>query len=318
MERGPGQVLDIEGLRKSYGDLVAVDGLTLRVAPGEIVGLLGPNGAGKTTTVSIVCGLRRADGGTVHVMGVDAQAHPERARRHIGLAPQDLGVYPVDTVSQNLRLFGELCGLRGAALRAEVEVIAAALRLDQLLGRRAAELSGGQKRRLHTAIALMNHPPLVLLDEATAGADVETRAALIDVVRRLADRGSSVVYSTHYLQEVEQLDARVVIMDHGRVIARGSVDGLLSSHGASLIELTFDGTPPTLTGRWDVTTEGHVMSVTVLEPGRAVGELFEALGDAKRRLQSVEFIRPSLETVFMSLTGRQYEPEEERVDVMAT
>lgn len=310
-------VLEIDHLSKSYRDIVALDEVTLTVESGDVVGLLGPNGAGKTTMVSIVCGLRRADDGRVIVEGIDALAQPERARRHIGLAPQDLGIYPIDTVRQNLALFGELTGLRGAALETEIETVATALRLDRLLDRKAAELSGGQKRRLHTAIALLGHPPLVLLDEATAGADVETRSAVIEVVKGLAARGSAVVYSTHYLQEVEALDARVVILDYGRVIAEGSVASLVSSNGGAVVEMSFDGTPPRLAGRWDVTTDRDVMRVAVQDPGRAIGAIFDALGPETTRLQSVEFISPSLETVFMSLTGRRYEPEE-AVDVGAS
>lgn len=304
-------VLDIQRLTKTYGEVVALDRVTLPVGPGEVVGLLGPNGAGKTTMVSIVCGLRRADEGSVRVNGVDALAHPQRARRHIGLAPQELGIYPIDTVSQNLILFGELSGLRGASLISEVEAVAIALRLDDLMGRKAAELSGGQKRRLHTAIALLNSPSLILLDEATTGADVETRSALIDVVGGLAAQGSAVVYSTHYLQEVEALDARVVILDHGRVLADGSVRGLISRNGGSFVELSFDGRPPSVTGRWDVAVDGEVLRVAVDDPGRAMGPLFESIGAGTRRLKSVALVTPSLESVFLSLTGRRYEHEEE-------
>jgi ABC-2 type transport system ATP-binding protein len=310
-------ILEITRLSKSYGAVVALDGVSLTVGPGEVVGLLGPNGAGKTTMVSIICGLRRADGGSVTVNGVDALAHPARARESIGLAPQDLAIYPVDTVSQNLALFGRLGGLLGSALLSEIDVVARALRLSDLMDRRAAELSGGQKRRLHAAIALLGHPPLILLDEATAGADVETRSAVISVVRSLAVRGSSVVYSTHYLQEVEALDARVVILDHGRVITEGSTSELVSSNGEAFVELTFRGRPPALNGRWPVTTEGSLMRVAVDDPGGAMAAIFGSLGGEARRLQSVEFVRPSLETVFLGLTGRRYEPEED-VHVVAS
>ena len=304
-------VLDIQSLTKAYGGVVALDRVTLTVGPGEIVGLLGPNGAGKTTMISIVCGLRRADGGSVRVNGVDVLAHPQRARRHIGLAPQDLGIYPIDTVSQNLTLFGELSGLRGARLKREVEAVAAALRIADLMDRRAGELSGGQKRRLHTAIALLNSPSLILLDEATTGADVETRSGLIDVVRRLAARGSAVVYSTHYLQEVEALDARVVILDHGRVLADGSVRGLISRSGGSFVELSFDGRPPNVAGRWDIVVDGEVLRVAVDDPGRSIGPLFESIGAGTSRLKSVALVTPSLESVFLNLTGRRYEHAEE-------
>lgn len=309
-------VLEIEALTKSYGDLTALDAVSLSVYPSEIVGLLGPNGAGKTTMVSIICGLRRADAGSVFVNGVDALRHPERAREHIGLASQELGIYPIDTVRQNLAFFGELAGLKGRSLTRQVEAVAEALRLSELLDRTTAELSGGQKRRLHTAIAVLNRPPLILLDEATAGADVETRAALIDVVRELADGQSALIYSTHYLQEVEALDARVVILDSGRVIADASIPDLVSNNGGGVIELIFDGVPPQLRGRWNLTIDGSSMRIVAHEPGTALRGVFDALGPAAERLQSVELIRPSLETVFMSLTGRRYEAEEE-IDVMA-
>ena len=306
----------IGNLEKSYGDVVALDGVSLELARGEVVGLLGPNGAGKTTLVSIICGLRRADSGTVSVCGVDALGHPQKARPFIGLAPQDLGVYPIDKVRQNLALFGELAGLRGSELTRQIEDVAAALRLTQLLDRKAGELSGGQKRRLHTAIALLNDPPVVLLDEATTGADVETRAALIDVVKDLARKGSAVLYSTHYLGEIETLDARVVILDEGRVIAEGSVADLMSHNGGSYVELVFDGPPPALEG-FDMTSKGSVVRVKADDPSRAIGAIVSALGPAAGQLQGVEIIGSSLETVFLELTGRRYEPGEE-LDVVAS
>ena len=310
-------VLDVGELHKSYGSVEALRGVSMTVEPGEIVGLLGPNGAGKTTLVSIICGLRKADSGTVSVKGVDALAHPQQARGHIGLAPQELGIYPIDTVRQNLSLFGELAGLRGHALATQIEEVAAALRLEDLADRKAGELSGGQKRRLHTAIALLNRPPLILLDEATTGADVETRAGLLEVVKDLASRGSAVVYSTHYLEEVESLDARVVIIELGRVIAEGSVSGLISRNGGSVIELTFDGSPPTVIGDFVVSSNGRVVRVTADDPQRAMGSVLSSLGSDAERLQSVEIIKPSLETVYLALTGKPFEVGETS-DVVAS
>lgn len=308
--------LTVGHLEKSYDDMVALDGVSLDLARGDVVGLLGPNGAGKTTLVSIICGLRRADAGSVSVCGIDALAHPQKARPFIGLAPQDLGIYPIDKVKQNLALFGELTGLHGAALNSQIETVATALRLTDLLDRKAGELSGGQKRRLHTAIALLNDPPLILLDEATTGADVETRAALISVVNDLARRGSAVLYSTHYLGEIEALDARVVILDKGQVIAEGSVAELTSRNGASFVEMTFDGLPPPLDG-FETTSSGSVIRIRADDPAREMGGIFSAVGAAVERLQTVEIIGSSLETVFLELTGRRYEPEGE-LDVMAS
>jgi ABC-2 type transport system ATP-binding protein len=169
-----GQVLHIAGLRKSYGAEQALRGVDLDVGQGEIVALLGPNGAGKTTLVSIVAGLRRADAGVVEVAGIDALRRSKEVRRLLGIAPQDTGIYPVVSVRQNLMLFGELSGLRRREVRGRVDEVAEALAITDLLDRQAGTLSGGQKRRLHTAIAFMHRPRLLLLDEATTGADVQT------------------------------------------------------------------------------------------------------------------------------------------------
>ncbi|MEN8237940.1 MAG: ABC transporter ATP-binding protein, partial [Actinomycetota bacterium] len=222
-------ILEVEDLHKAYGSVIALDGIDLSVERGRIVGILGPNGAGKTTLVSIICGLRRADRGRVTVNGIDVSRHPQRARAHIGLAPQDMGIYPSVTVRNNLHLFADLQGVSGRRVSAQIERIATALRLEGLLDRKSGELSGGQKRRLHTAIALLNDPPLVMLDEPTTGADVETRAALLEVVTDLARHGSSVLYSTHYLPEIETLDATVVIIERGSLIASGTVEDLVAA-----------------------------------------------------------------------------------------
>ena len=310
-------VLAVEALHKAYESVIALDGVDLVLERGEIVGLLGPNGAGKTTLVSIICGLRKADRGDVTVNGIDALAHPQRARKHIGLAPQDIGIYPMVTARQNLRLFGELAGMSGQRLKDQIEVVGAALRLDGLFDRKAGELSGGQKRRLHTAIALLNDPPLVLLDESTTGADVETRAALLDVVKDLARRGSAVLYSTHYLEEVETLDASVVILEHGRVIASGTVQELVTGNEAAVIEITFDGPPVGTLDGYRVTVEGAAMLVKTDDPGRSTAHILGLLGSDSSRVRGIEIIRPSLETVYLAITGRRYE-EGEKVDVAAS
>ena len=311
----PGLALEVQGVHKAYGEVVALGDVSLRVARGDMVALLGPNGAGKTTLISIICGLRRPDRGWVRVAGIDVGSQPQQARAHLGLAPQELGIYPVDRVRHTLAFFAELCGLKGSAINQEVDFVATALGLDQLLDRKAGELSGGQKRRLHTAIALLNSPSLILLDEATTGADVESRAALLDLVTHLAAKGSAVVYSTHYLEEVEQLDARVVILDRGRIIAEGSVAELARLNGGKYVEMRFDGHVPDLSGH-DVTTEGSIARIRSEDPARELSSIFGSLGDNARQLQNVEVIGSSLESVFLDLTGRRY--QEEGVDVVAS
>lgn len=232
-------MLRVRAVRKRYDEIVALDGVDLDVAAGEILCLLGPNGAGKTTLVSIVAGLRRADSGTVTVNGVDVVAYPGRAHPFIGLAPQDLGIYPILTVSQNLAYFGELSGVPRRMVSSRVDEVMAAMALLDLCDRPAFRLSGGEKRRLHTAIALMHAPALLLLDEPTAGADVTTRQVLLDVVRDLARNGTAVCYSTHYLQEVESLAASVAILDGGHLKANGPAADLMRAHGMTSLEDMF-------------------------------------------------------------------------------
>lgn len=168
-------MLSVRGVHKSYGSVEALRGVDLTVEPGEIVGLVGPNGAGKTSLVSIVAGLRRPDRGEVHVGGLDVTRHRQEVGRLLGLAPQDLAIYPTIKVRDNLVVYGELAGLRGAELRRRIDETAETLGITDLLDRRGAALSGGQKRRLHTAMALVHRPPLLLLDEPTVGADIESR-----------------------------------------------------------------------------------------------------------------------------------------------
>ncbi|MEA2480422.1 MAG: type transport system ATP-binding protein, partial [Thermoleophilaceae bacterium] len=216
-------MLYVTGVKKAYGDHAVLKGVDLEIQPGEIVGLLGPNGAGKTSLVSVIAGLRSADEGSVYINGVDALANPSEARLYLGIAPQDLGIYPTMSVERNLRIFGELNGLGGDLLRSRVAEVAAALSLDPLLKRPAGTLSGGQQRRLHTGMAMLHHPSLLILDEPTVGADVRTRQEILDAVKALAAEGRAICYSTHYLPEIEELGASVAILDGGQIVARGSI-----------------------------------------------------------------------------------------------
>jgi ABC-2 type transport system ATP-binding protein len=261
----PALALELRGVVKRYrgGDPPALDGVDLDLPAASVLALLGPNGAGKSTLVSLAAGLLRPDAGTVRVLGEDPVARAGAVRRQVGVAPQEIGVYPQLTVTANLRCFCELYGMRPRAARARAAELLAPFALGELAGRPAGRLSGGEQRRLHAAIALVNRPRLVLLDEPTAGADPSTREHILQAVRDLAAGGTAVVYTTHYLPEVERLDADVALLEHGRVIARGSVGELVARHAAP---------EPAVTGA-------------------QVG-------------------RPSLETVYLALTGRStVEPE---------
>jgi ABC-2 type transport system ATP-binding protein len=208
-------------LRKRYGEQRALDGFTLEVRPGEITGLIGHNGAGKTTFVEIVSGLVRPDAGRVEVCGTSVLDRPRAARALLGVAPQELALYPTVTVREHLRLFAGLAGLRRAAANRSVRSVAEELMLGDVLDRRCAVLSGGQRRRIQAAAAMVGAPQVLLLDEPTAGADPETRAALLAAVRARAAAGAAIVYTTHYLPELVDLDATLAVARDGRVVARG-------------------------------------------------------------------------------------------------
>lgn len=302
-------MLDVRGLCKSYGSVTALAGVDLQIEAGEICGLLGPNGAGKTTMVSIVAGLRRADAGHVTVNGVDALNHSLEARHYIGLAPQELGIYLTLSVRDNLVFFGQLADLRGRLLAERIEEIADALGLTDLLGRLARTLSGGEKRRLHTAVAMLHRPPLLMLDEPTSGVDVRTRTSVLDAVRRLAEDGTAVCYSTHYLPEVEALGASVAIIDRGRIIARGSVADLVRQHGGSAVELRFDGPPPVVTIDRRTELADETLRVYTDQPAADTAAVLGSLGPDAARIQEIQIISPSLESVFLALTGRRYTAE---------
>jgi ABC-2 type transport system ATP-binding protein len=242
----------------------------------------------------------------VHVGGVDVVRDPQRARGLVGLAPQDTGVYMPLGVRDNLRVFGGLAGMRRAELRARIDEIAGALGLGALLDRRAAELSGGERRRLHTAIALLHRPQLVLLDEPTTGADVRTRTQILQLVRRLADDGSAIVYSTHYLHEIEELGADVAFIDRGQIVTRGTVADLTARYGVSALELTFIGAVPECARVEDAVVDGSSVRIPAADPAVAAADLLPRLGSHATELRSIEIVRPSLETVFLTVTGRRF------------
>jgi ABC-2 type transport system ATP-binding protein len=299
-------LLSVRDVHKSYGAVKALNGAELDVEAGEILALLGPNGAGKTTLVSIVAGLRRPDRGSVTVDGIDAVARPELAQRRLGLAPQETGIYPTVSVHDNLRFFGELAGLRRRELKERIAAVAEAFGLSGLLERPARNLSGGEARSLHTAMIVLNRPPLLLLDEVTAGVDVQTRNQLLELIGSLAERGSAVIYSTHYLHEVEALAARrVAILLAGRVVAGGSIPELIGAFGGAFVELRFATRPAGL----DLPSGTVVVADNVFRipaessPAITAAHLVGRLDGAGSELREIKLLQPSLESVFLSITA---------------
>ena len=241
--------LEGRGLRKRYGSLVAVDGVSLALEPGRVLGLLGPNGAGKTTTVAMLAGLVAPDAGDVLVGGRRLAGDADPAKGRIGLVPQDLALYEELSARDNLRFFGALYGLTGAALDAAIEAVLTLVGLADRARDRVSKYSGGMKRRLNLAAGLLHDPDVVLLDEPTVGVDPQSRNAIFDNLEALKRRGKALLYTTHYMEEVERLADRIVVIDHGKVIAEDTLIGLQSRVAGPGVKVTLESVFLTLTGR---------------------------------------------------------------------
>ncbi len=226
-------LLDVEGLGKSFGALVAVSDVSFAVAPGELVGVLGPNGAGKTTTVSMIAGLVTPDRGEVRIGGRPLAGDTDPLKRRIGLVPQDLALYDELTARDNLRFFGALYRLRGGALDVAVASVLGLVGLADRARDRVRTFSGGMKRRLNLAAGLLHDPDVLILDEPTVGVDPQSRNAIFDNLEALKARGKALLYTTHYMEEAERLADRIVILDHGRVIADDTLPGLYAGVAAT-------------------------------------------------------------------------------------
>ena len=241
-------MLEIRNVRKTFGALVAVDDVSFTVEPGRLTGLLGPNGAGKTTTVSMIAGLTRPERGSVLVHGQPLSGDTDPLKRKIGLVPQDLALYDELTARDNLRYFGALYGLAGQALATAMQAALTLVGLADRAGDRVKTFSGGMKRRLNLAAGLLHDPDILLLDEPTVGVDPQSRNAIFDNLEELKRRGKALLYTTHYMEEVERLADRIVIIDNGKVVANDTLSGLyagVAPGGATSLESVF----LTLTGR---------------------------------------------------------------------
>jgi len=231
--------ISIEGLTKDYGGMRAVDNLTLSVAEAEVFGLLGPNGSGKTTTINCLTGILRPTAGMVRVGGFDVQKETGKAREIMGVSPQETAVYPYLTGRENVQLFGELYSVKRESLGERVDQVMEKVGLIEVAGRKVSKYSGGMRRRVSIAMALVTDPRIILLDEPTVGMDPQARREVWDFVMELRDRGKTVVLTTHYMEEAEDLCDRVGIIDHGRLIALGSPADLKAEYGARDLEDVF-------------------------------------------------------------------------------
>lgn len=309
-------MLTVSNLVKSFGTLKAVAGISFEVQPGEIYGLLGRNGAGKTTTISCICGLLKPDSGRTTLSGIDLASDPIAFKRMIGMVPQEIAIYGDLTVSENIRFWGELAGLRGQTLKRNVAEVIDLVALGEKAKSASAKLSGGMKRRLNLAIGMVHKPKLLLLDEPTVGIDVDTRRQILKVVRQVATQGIAVLYTTHYLEEAQDLCQRIGIMEQGEVLAEGTLDDLRRLVGEGQI-LSLSGGFVADALRGAIGSDPHVRIVSI-QDGVAMLDIAER-GSVSAVLQrilaqeipveGISIQDPSLQGVFLKITGRELTAE---------
>ena len=307
-----GPVIEVSGLRKRFGDIEALKGVSFRVQPGEIYGLLGPNGAGKSTTIGILCGLVRPDAGQASLNGIDIARRPVDARRVLGVVPQEVALYSEFSARDNLNFFGQLYGLSGAALASAIDRALQRVGLADRAKEKIEGFSGGMLRRLNIAAGLLHAPSVVLMDEPTVGLDPQTRASILELVRSIATGGAAVVYTTHYLDEAERLCDRIGIIDHGTILAEGTLQELRQAAGArEIIALrgTFraEGVAIEVEKQVDVELIKASEDELLLTVQRAEQQLTQLLAMASTlgTVREVAIRQPSLENLFIKLTGRE-------------
>jgi ABC-2 type transport system ATP-binding protein len=304
-------LIEVTNLRKRYGNVDALRGLSFHVAAGEIYGLLGPNGAGKSTTIGILCGLVQPDGGEARLNGIDVLRQPGDARRSLGVVPQEVALYTDLSARDNLAFFGRLYGLRGGDLRARIDRVLQQVSLADRANEPIERYSGGMLRRLNIAAGILHGPKVVLLDEPTVGLDPQTRATILDLVRTIA-ADAAVVYTTHYLDEAERLCHRLAIIDHGAALAEGSLAELrLAAGEREIIALRGVFRPeivPASIGAFDdvqlIKSGADELLFSVRSAERELSKLM-AIAPAFGEVREVAIKQPSLENLFIKLTGRE-------------
>lgn len=305
-------VLRAAGLRKAFGDRVAVDDVGFHIAPGETYGLLGPNGAGKTTTISMVCGLLERDAGEVTVDGRSVDVRTTEARAAIGYVPQELAIYPDLTGRENLRFFGRMYSLTGDELGGRVDEILAIVDLAERADDRTSEYSGGMRRRLNIGLGLLNRPKLLVLDEPTVGVDPQSRNAILSSVEGFREHGMAVLYTTHYMEEAERLCDRVGIIDEGKLMAEGTRRELVAMVGEhDRVHLAASGALDAavtavraLEVVVDASRREEGIELVVRAARSALPQILSTVAAAGADVTTVEVSEPNLEAVFLHLTGK--------------
>ena len=310
--------IEVQNLHKSFGGardanaIHAVDGVSFEVQTGEIFSLLGPNGAGKTTTISMLACLLHPDEGDARVMGHSIRREPMAVKSVLGVVPQDIALYEDLTALENLTFWGKMYGLRGAALHQRVDEVLEVIGLTERQKGRVGKYSGGMKRRVNIGAALLHKPQVIYMDEPTVGIDPQSRRNILDSVVALKNQGMTVLYTTHYMEEAQELSDHIAIMDNGKIIASGTNQELVQIVGETdRITLTTNLESVRVVEDWKATpgvkkvaAEGGALTLLVDDSNRVLPHLFEAAAVAGVRITSVDIQEPNLETVFLHLTGK--------------
>ncbi len=303
----------VDRLRKEYGDLVAVEEISFEAEPGKIFGLLGPNGAGKSTIIGCMSGLLQPTAGVVHILNHDVVREPLAAKRQLGVVPQELALYDDLSATENLNFWGGAYGLRGGSLKQRVGELLELIGLQDRAKEPVKKYSGGMKRRLNFACGIVHQPKVLLLDEPTVGVDPQSRVRLLDLVREQASTGTCVLYTTHYREEAEALCDRLAIVDHGKLIASGSLAELKAILGERDL-LRLSGRFPdgeitvalhALEGLEVVQAEEELLTLAMRDASEMLPEVFSVLERAGATIRETTVTRPSLETLFIKLTGKE-------------
>lgn len=297
--------INVSNLHKKYGNHTALNSISFQVRPGICFGLLGPNGAGKSTTMKIISGILQPNSGSLRVFGIDAVTEAAKVRNIIGYVPQGITLYEKLSAYDNLKFFGEMYGLKGSQLKERISTVLTQVGLLDRAKDAVGTFSGGMMRRVNIAAALLHRPKLLVLDEPTVGIDPQSRNHIFEMIRKLKQEGVSIIYSTHYMEEVETLCEELAIIDHGSVIAQGVLHELLAQHGTNsvyvetnkLTAVSFDSIPGTVTAHeegWIIDTDDTLTTMN---------RVSELCLQQQVKVTRLEIVQPSLETVFLNLTG---------------
>jgi ABC-2 type transport system ATP-binding protein len=305
-------ILELNHLTKKFGDFIAVDNISLSVKSGEIFGFLGANGAGKSTTIHMIAGLLRSNEGEIKILDKNISKHQRFAKMNIGIVPQDLAIYEDLTAYENVRFFAGLYGLRGSKLEERVAEALQFVGLSDKAKSYPKSFSGGMKRRLNIACAIAHRPKLIIMDEPTVGIDPQSRNYILTSVKKLNEMGSTIIYTSHYMEEVEEICSRIAIVDHGKIIAEGTKEQLKAIiTDTKDITIEVKSADPLnieqlkeINGVESVHVEGNVLKINSGTGVNNLNKIIGALLQTGTEIRSIDEKEPNLETVFLTLTGR--------------